>query len=86
MRLRGLIVAGACAVAIATAPGALADPTTYPETDANGVPMNRSGGPAPTMNGIPCGAHYGVCFSIAQSQQARRTPRSIISHSPTVRN
>ncbi|WP_163683900.1 hypothetical protein [Mycolicibacterium gadium] len=83
-----LIVGGLCAALIATAPAALAEPTPgYPATDANGVPTNRSGGPAPTMNGITCtGGHYGVCFAMAQSQQPRRTPRVTVGHSPTVRN
>ena len=84
---RGLIVSGLCAVAIATAPAALGEGTTYPSTDANGVPTNRSGGPVPTLNGIPCvGGHYGVCFALAQSQQPRRKPQATVGHTPTVRN
>ena len=82
-----VIVGGVCAGLIATAPTALAETPGYPATDANGVPTNRSGGPAPTMNGITCtGGHYGVCFAMAQSQQPRRTPRATVGHSPTVRN
>lgn len=82
-----LIVGGVCAALIATAPAALAETPGYPAVDANGVPTNRSGGPAPTMNGITCtGGHYGVCFAMAQSQQPRRTPRVTVGHSPTVTN
>jgi hypothetical protein len=82
-----LIVGGAIAAVIATAPGAVAETPGYPAVDANGVPTNRSGGPAPTMNGITCtGGHYGVCFAMAQSQQPRRVPRSTVGHSPTVTN
>jgi len=82
-----VIVSGVFAALIATAPAALAETPGYPAVDANGVPTNRSGGPAPTMNGITCtGGHYGVCFAMAQSQQPRRTPRVIVGHSPTIRN
>lgn len=84
---RAAIVGAVCAAAIAAAPVSVADPVTYPDTDANGVPMNRSGGPVPTMNGIPCvGGHYGVCFSFAQNQPVPKKPQAIVGHSPTVTN
>ncbi|WP_267309303.1 hypothetical protein [Mycobacterium barrassiae] len=87
MRLRGLLLACACVVAIAAAPAAVAEPSTYPATDANGVPTNRSGGPVTTINGIPCTAgHYGTCFSFAQNQPGRQPPRARVGGSPTVRN
>lgn len=76
-----------CAAAIAATPVSVADPVTYPDTDLNGVPMNRSGGPVPTMDGIPCvGGHYGVCFSFAQNQPVPKKPQATVGHSPTVTN
>jgi hypothetical protein len=83
---RRLILAGLCAAAIATAPVSFADPTIYPNTDANGVPTNQSGGPVTDINGVPCTAgHYGTCFSFAQNQPGRETPGSTVGGSPTVR-
>lgn len=85
--LRALIAGAMWAIAIIAAPAAAADPVTYPDSDANGVPMNRSGGPVPTMNGIPCvGGHYGVCFSFAQNQPVPKKPQATVGHSPTVTN
>ena len=87
MRTLAFVVGGVCAALIATAPVGSAEPVTYPAYDANGVPTNKSGGPAPTMNGITCtGGHYGVCFSMAQSQQPRRVPRVTVGHTPTITN
>lgn len=87
MWLRGLLLGGVCIVAIAAAPAAVAEPSTYPATDANGVPTNQSGGPVTTINGIPCTAgHYGTCFSFAQNQPGRQTPRVTVGGSPTVHN
>jgi hypothetical protein len=87
MWARRLILGGLCAASIVTAPAALADPSTYPGTDANGVPTNQSGGPVTTINGVPCTAgHYGTCFSFAQNQPGRQTPRVTVGHSPTITN
>lgn len=73
-----LLAACCCAAAVATAPAAGAGPAA---TDPTG---NYSGGPVPTMNGIPCvGGSLGVCISMRQSQPGPR-PNSSIGHSPTV--
>lgn len=51
----------------------------------NGAPIMRSGGPIPTMNGVPCvGGHFGTCVGFAQNQPPRKQPRSSVGHSPTV--
>jgi hypothetical protein len=85
MWLRGLILGGVVAAAIAGAPVAMADPT--PPVDANGVPTNQSGGPVTTIFGVPCTAgHYGTCFSFAQNQPGRANPRTSVGGSPTVTN
>jgi hypothetical protein len=86
MWARGLILAGLCAAAIASTPAAFAEPAPSPNTDANGVPTNQSGGPVTTINGVPCTAgHYGTCFSFAQNQPGRESPRVTVGGSPTVR-
>lgn len=50
---------------------------------------NYSGGPVPTMNGIPCvGGSLGVCLSMRQNAPSRAgatPPRANVGHSPTVR-
>ena len=99
-RLRPLwsVLAASCAAAIAVAPTATAtvDLRHLPQgggitsSDAGpygaGVPTVISGGPAPTMNGVPCVAgHLGTCIGFAQNQPPRRTPRTTLGHSPTVR-
>jgi hypothetical protein len=69
-------------VAIAFAPVAGAEPAA---TDPTG---NRSGGPVPTVNGVPCVAgHLGTCLSFQQNQPpaANPVPQSSVGHSPTVR-
>jgi len=89
MWLRGLILCGVCAAAIAGAPVAIAEPAPFPlpPVDANGVPTNQSGGPVTTIFGVPCTAgHYGTCFSFAQNQPGRETPRTSVGGSPTVTN
>ncbi len=87
MWLRGAILGGLLAAAIASAPAAVAEPVPYPPVDANGVPTNQSGGPVTTINGVPCTAgNYGICFSFAQNQPGRATPRVTVGGSPTVTN
>ena len=69
------------ALAIGLAPAAAADAALDPTG-------NRSGGPVPTMNGVPCVAgSLGVCLSFQQNQPPMRTsvPQSGVGHSPTVR-
>ena len=82
-----LIAVGGCAAAIAVAPNAGASPT--PDSDADTsreVPAVISGGPVPTMNGVPCVAgHLGTCIGFAQNQPRHRIPRATVGHSPTVR-
>ena len=64
-----MIVVGVYAAAIAAAPTAAAQPTgddSGYEPYGDGVPTVISGGPVPTMNGVPCVAgHLGTCVSIA---------------------
>jgi hypothetical protein len=87
--VRRLLLAALCATAVATAPVAAAEPSG---DDGNfapygpGVPTVISGGPAPTMNGVPCVAgHLGTCISMAQNQPPPRKPSTGVGHSPTVR-
>jgi hypothetical protein len=76
-----VLLATCCAVLIAVAPTASADD----ESAYNGAPTVASGGPVPTMNGVPCVAgHLGTCTGFAQNSPARKTPRSVVGHSPTV--
>ncbi len=88
-RLRRLILVGACAAAIATAPTAVASPAgdnSGFEPYGDGVPTVISGGPVPTMNGVPCVAgHLGTCVSIAANQPSPKTPLTRVGHSPTIR-
>lgn len=77
-----LAVAGCVAAFLAsTAPIASAtDDHAY-----NGAPTIVSGGPVPTMNGVPCvGGHLGTCTGFAQNNPPRKVPRSSVGHSPTV--
>ncbi len=75
-----LFVAG-CAVAVALAPMATADD----DAAYNGAPTVVSGGPVPTLNGIPCvGGHLGICTGFAQNSPSRTAPRSYLGHTPTI--
>ncbi len=78
LRVAGALAIGCCAAAIAAAPIAAAGPAA---TDPTG---NYSGGPVPSMNGIPCvGGSLGVCISMRQSEPGPR-PGSSFGHSPTI--
>jgi hypothetical protein len=82
-RLRPLwpVLIGGFAVVLAVAPAASADG----DPGYNGAPTVVSGGPVPTMNGVPCVAgHLGTCTGFAQNSPGRRTPHSAVGHSPTV--
>ena len=87
--MRRLLLVGVCATAIATAPTAAAEPAGDNSNfapDGDGVPTVISGGPVPTMNGVPCVAgHLGTCISMAQNQSPARKPSTGIGHSPTIR-
>jgi hypothetical protein len=87
--MRGLSAAALCAIAISTAPAAAADPTADNSNFApygDGVPTVVSGGPVPTMNGVPCVAgHLGTCVAMAQNRSPPRKPSTGIGHSPTIR-
>jgi hypothetical protein len=87
--MRRSILIAVCAAAIAAAPTATADPSSDNTNYApygEGVPVVRSGGPVPTMNGVPCvGGHLGTCISFAQNQPPPRRPSTGVGHSPTVR-
>jgi hypothetical protein len=76
-----LVLIGGFVAVIAVAPTASADD----EHAYNGAPTVISGGPVPTMNGVPCVAgHLGTCTGFAQNSPGRRTPHSTVGHSPTV--
>ena len=87
--MRPLSLAGICAIAIVTAPAVAAEPAGDNSNFApygDGVPTVISGGPVPTMNGVPCVAgHLGTCVSMAQNQSPPRKPSTGIDHSPTIR-
>jgi hypothetical protein len=52
----------------------------------NGSPVPRSGGPVPTMYGVPCVAgHLGTCTGFAQNQPRAAKPGASVGHTPTVR-
>jgi hypothetical protein len=75
------VLIGGFVAVIAVAPTASADD----EHSYNGAPTVISGGPVPTMNGVPCVAgHLGACTGFAQNSPGRRTPHSTVGHSPTV--
>ncbi|AKS32467.1 hypothetical protein AFA91_11945 [Mycolicibacterium goodii] len=79
----GVALTVLAAPAVALAPAAAADPAALDPTG------NYSGGPVPTMNGIPCvGGSLGVCISMRQNNPSRSgatPPRANVGHSPTVR-
>jgi hypothetical protein len=82
-RLRRPMVIGWSVAVMMSAPIASADPTDG--NGYNGAPTIVSGGPIPTMNGVPCvGGHFGTCVGFAQNQPTPTQPRSIVGHSPTV--
>jgi hypothetical protein len=87
--MRPWLLVGMCAIVIATAPAAAAEPTGDNSDFApygDGVPTVISGRPVPTMNGVPCVAgHLGTCVSMAQNQSPPRIPSTGIGHSPTIR-
>ena len=70
--MRRLILVGVFAAAIATASTAGAEPAgdnSGYEPYGDGVPTVISGGPVPTMNGVPCVAgHLGTCVAFAANQ------------------
>ena len=74
---------GLCAAALISAPAAGAEPLE--QNGYNGAPTVVSGGPVPTMNGVPCVAgHLGTCTGFAQNQPRPTQPRVSVGHSPTV--
>lgn len=78
------VLVGLCAAALSAAPTAGAEPLD--QNGYNGAPIGVSGGPIPTMNGIPCVAgHLGTCTAFAQNQPRPTKPRTSVGHSPTVR-
>ena len=75
----GAFLAACGALAIGLSPAAAAD-AAYDPTG------NRSGGPVPTVNGVPCvGGGLGVCVSMRQNRPPASVPQSGVGHSPTVR-
>jgi len=80
---RSLLVGWLCGAAVIAAPVAGAEPLD--QNGYNGAPTIVSGGPVPTMNGVPCVAgHLGTCTGFAQNQPRPTKPRTLVSHSPTV--
>ena len=83
LRLCTSLLAGVGAVAVIVAPVATAEPVGGNPYDR--VPPIVSGGPVPTMNGVPCvGDHLGTCIGFAQNQPWLNAPRAAVGHSPTV--
>jgi len=75
----GTYLAACGALAICLSPAAAADAAFDPTG-------NRSGGPVPTVNGVPCvGGSLGVCLSMRQNGPPTSVPQSGVGHSPTVR-
>jgi len=69
------VCAGALLMAGLTAPPAAAEPPPDPGPNPayNGAPGIVSGGPVPTLAGVPCvGGNLGVCVAIAQHQPPER--------------
>ena len=81
--LRRSLLLVVCAAVLLTAPAATAAPLD--QNGYNGAPTPVSGGPVPTMNGVPCVAgHLGTCTGFAQNQPRPTRPRASVGHSPTV--
>ncbi len=82
-RLCRSALVGLCAAALIAAPAASAEPLD--QNGYNGAPTVVSGGPVPTMNGVPCVAgHLGTCTGFAQNQPRPVIPSASVGHSPTV--
>jgi hypothetical protein len=82
--LRRSVLVGLCAATLIGTPIAGAEPLD--QNGYNGAPTVVSGGPVPTMNGVPCVAgHLGTCTGFAQNQPRPTKPRASVGHSPTVR-
>jgi hypothetical protein len=76
-RLCRSLLVGACAAAVIAAPTASAEPLD--QNGYNGAPTVVSGGPVPTMNGVPCVAgHLGTCTGFAQNQPRPTRPRASV--------
>jgi hypothetical protein len=83
MHLRRSLLVGVAAAAVIATPSAAAEPLD--QNGYNGAPTVVSGGPVPTMNGVPCVAgHLGTCTGFAQNQPRPTKPRASVGHSPTV--
>jgi hypothetical protein len=81
--LRRSLLVCACVAAVIATPNADAEPLD--QNGYNGAPTPVSGGPVPTMSGVPCVAgHLGTCTGFAQNQPRPTKPRSSVGHSPTV--
>ena len=66
------LFAGVCAAAVFVAPAGAAP---LDQNGYNGAPTPVSGGPVPTMNGVPCVAgHLGTCTGFAQNQPRPAKP------------
>ena len=75
----GTYLAASGALVIGLSPAAAADAAFDPTG-------NRSGGPVPTVNGVPCvGGGLGACLSMTQTRPPTSVPQSGVGHSPTVR-
>ena len=75
----GTYLVASGALVIGLSPAAAADAAFDPTG-------NRSGGPVPTVNGVPCvGGGLGACLSMTQNRPPTSVPQSGVGHSPTVR-
>jgi hypothetical protein len=83
-RLCSSLSVSLCLAMAMAAPPANAEPLD--QNGYNGAPVPRSGGPVPTMYGVPCVAgHLGTCTGFAQNQPKPTKPSASVGHSPTVR-
>ncbi|WP_101950790.1 hypothetical protein [Mycobacterium sp. 3519A] len=78
-RLCRSFTAALCAAAVLGTPTAGAAPLD--QNGYNGAPTPVSGGPVPTVNGVPCVAgHLGTCTGFAQNQPRPTKPRATFGH------
>lgn len=79
--LRRSLLVAVCAACLFAAPTAGAAPLD--QNGYNGAPTPVSGGPVPTMNGVPCVAgHLGTCTGFAQNQPRPNRPRAAVGTVP----
>ena len=80
-----LVALATALAATALIPASIATAQPSGDPGYNGAPMQDSGGPIPTLDGVPCVAsNLGVCSSIAQNRSGPSVPRSRVGGSPSI--